>query len=153
MKNVMDLKDKREVVVLRPHLTRHSQTPPPPSDSSGVGPHVDPDVTGLLVDDEGLDGVSESLSALFPGGLVMCRDEEGWRQQDQLEALLPSVHHDGPCTDTQRGRTTVSTCSELRHVTQFMVLQPLGFKDTFPKSKGVYGKILTIDHPLSIQLW
>lgn len=31
------------------------------SESSGVGPHIDPDVAGLLVDDEGLNSVSESL--------------------------------------------------------------------------------------------
>lgn len=31
------------------------------SKSSGVGPHIDPDVAGLLVDDEGLNSVSESL--------------------------------------------------------------------------------------------
>lgn len=66
-------------------------------------PHIDPDVAGLLVDDEGLDGVSEGLQALLPAGLVLlCRDEERWRQQDQLETLLPSVHHDRPGTDAQR---------------------------------------------------
>lgn len=31
------------------------------SESSGVGPHIDPDVAGLLVDDEGLNSISESL--------------------------------------------------------------------------------------------
>lgn len=31
------------------------------SESSGVGPHIDPDVAGLLVDDEGLNSIPESL--------------------------------------------------------------------------------------------
>lgn len=46
----------------------------------GVGSHIDPDVAGLFIDDEGLYSVSEGLQALLPAGLVLiCRDEERWR--------------------------------------------------------------------------
>lgn len=55
-------------------------------------PHIDPYVTGLLVDDERLDDVCQGLQALLPAGLVLLDgDEEGRRQQHQLETLLPPV--------------------------------------------------------------
>lgn len=70
-------------------------------DRCGVEPHIDPDVAGLLVDDEGLDRVSQGLQTLLPAALVLiCRDEELWRQQDQLQTLLSPLHHDRPRTDT-----------------------------------------------------
>lgn len=51
------------------------------SDSGGVSPHVDPDVAGLLVDDEGLRIFSESLQGLLVAGLILAwRNEKCWRQ-------------------------------------------------------------------------
>lgn len=41
------------------------------SDSGGVSPHVDPDVAGLLVYDEGLRIFSESLQGLLVAGLIL----------------------------------------------------------------------------------
>lgn len=92
MEDVMDLRPKRTI---RAVLLCSEQS------GSCVGPHVDPDVAGLLIDDERLDGVSQRLQALLPADLVLrCWDEERWRQQDQLQALLPPVHDDRPGTDT-----------------------------------------------------
>lgn len=71
-------------------------------DRCGVEPHIDPDVAGLFVDDQRMDRVSKGLQALLSAGLVLiCRDEERWRQQDQLEMLLTPVHHDHPRTDRE----------------------------------------------------
>lgn len=73
-------------------------------DGSSISPHVDPDVTGLLVDNEGLHSVFESLQTLFSAGFILMRQNEQRRgQQDQEEVLLPSVHHHRPGTDRQRG--------------------------------------------------
>lgn len=47
-----------------------------------TGAYIDPDIAGLLVDNEGMDGVSEGLQALLSGLVLMCRDEERRRQQD-----------------------------------------------------------------------
>lgn len=45
----------------------------------------------------------------------MCRDEECWRQQGQLEALLPSVHHDCPCTEGQGGGVVSTVWADVVH--------------------------------------
>ncbi|TNN31847.1 hypothetical protein EYF80_057995 [Liparis tanakae] len=72
--------------------------------------HVDPDVAGLLVDDEGLHAAPpqglqapEALGGVLAGG-----DEERRRQQDQLETLLPPVHHGRPGAEEEEETDSVS---------------------------------------------
>lgn len=92
VKNVVDLEDTN-----KDGGQNGEKTEPKTRLNSSVSPHVDPDVAGLLVDDEGLRIVSESLQAPSVRRLIlMRRNEKRRRQKDQEEALLPSVHHHRP---------------------------------------------------------
>lgn len=80
--------------------------------SLSLGPHIDPDIAGFSVDDEGMDRVSQSLQALLSFSFVLLSgDEKSRRKQDQLEILLPSVHHDCPRTDTNK-EEEAGTCTD-----------------------------------------
>lgn len=67
VKDVVDLEDTNKDGGQNCKKKTHTSQ----SDGAGVSPHVDPDVAGLLVDDEGLRIVSESLQALFAAGLIL----------------------------------------------------------------------------------
>lgn len=70
------------------------------------GTDVNPDVGGLFIDDVGLSVTGNGLHTLLPLNRVICdRDEEGGRQQNQLEFPLAAVQKHCPAT---RGKQTVA---------------------------------------------
>lgn len=71
--------------------------------------YVNPDVRGLLVDDVGLCADGHSLQTLLPQNRVIGhRDEEGWRQQNQLEFPLTAIQQNCPTTRTTSGQNQAS---------------------------------------------
>lgn len=77
MEDVVYLRDKETIMTGLISMNNNR------AESYGVRPHINPDIAGFLVDDEGLNGISKSLQALLPAGLVFRYwNEELWRQQD-----------------------------------------------------------------------
>lgn len=71
--------------------------------------YINPDVGGLFIDYVWLCVTGHSLQTLLPLSWVVCDgDEEGWRQQDQLELPLTAVQKHCPAT-----RGTQSTQNSL----------------------------------------
>lgn len=74
-----------------------------PENKDPANTYIDPDISGLLINDVWLRAAGNGLPTLPPQSRVFCDgDEERWWQENELQSPLTAVQQNRPAAGTTR---------------------------------------------------